>query len=117
MAFGTSVTRDGHVIPGSGNRGFGRSYHSPSLIYTTPVVHTHYSSPYYTSSSYYGGRHGLIGGGITLLVLGVALTALGVFSFIIGDPPLGITFTSIGVLGALAGIACLIAKFANKNLN
>ena len=118
MAFNSSIARDGHTIVGSGNRGFGRHHYSSSLLYTPPLYHTYHSSPYY-GTTYYGGsgRHGILGGGITLLVLGVALAALGVFSFVIGDPPLGVAFTAIGGLGIIAGLACIIARFANKKFN
>lgn len=102
MAFG--VTRDGHTIPGSGFNRFG----GPRVVFTSPW----YGHDDYYHSSYYGSRIGLLGGGITMLVLGVALAALGILAFICRDFPSGITFTAIGGITGLAGIVCIIAKFA-----
>ena len=105
------VGRNEHVIVGLGNRDVGGFRHPTTSIYIAPCYDSDYDAVYPVHS-----RNSLIGGGVMLTILSIALTALGVTSFLLRNPLQGIVFTAVGLLVGTAGIACLVVHFTGKRL-
>ncbi len=101
----------GHVPVGSGHGGFGTPVYVPVH---TPKYYPVYTSPYYVDANW-DGRFGVLAGGITLLILGIALAALGFLGLAYGDIPWGITATVTGGLASAGGIAMIIYDLATRN--
>jgi hypothetical protein len=115
----TLVDTSRHVIPGQGHHGLHAhgSSHVPvgsgtSHGHSTTYHVVHHSpgylydyDPYYVSP--YSGQYGILAGGITLLIVGVALAIFGLISLAFGDLPWGITNTVAGLLLGGAGAALI----------
>lgn len=110
-------TPPGRVVPGSGHV---RPVHGPSYPINPVVVlpgDTHYPKTTFVGvagPSVVYRRNAMIGGGVTLLVSGVALAIFGILAVLWKAPTVGVPLLILSGLTILGGITMIGLEFTRK---